>query len=257
MIVALPCYQLRSTRWYSYLSIARRQRARFADDHYPSIQLGREFAAFTDDTEESILGGTQHQGAIAGLHNSLNACRKNRALPWCVGNQLRMVIPRLGRALSLSPDLLVHPTLGNAHREALDVAVEGPRMLVIEIASPSTAKDRDLAEGSLRGKPAAYAAIGIPEYLVFDPTRVYIPTGLWARKLGADGQYHLWEPEANGRWHSDLGIAFQPDPHAPLLRVFDQAGVRVPTHEELYDHTTQLADRNAELEAELRRLRGE
>jgi len=92
---------------------------------------------------------------------------------------------------------------------------------VIEIAGPSTARARDLAEGTPRGKPAAYAALGIAEYLVFDPVGDYVPDRLWARKLGPDG-YEPWERAADGRWHSALGISFVPDD--AFLRVHDQDG---------------------------------
>lgn len=245
-------------------------------------RLGPAFATFTDDTEESVLGSSLHQGAIMVLHDGLEACGPERNLPWCVSNQLRMVIPRLGqRALSLSPDLLVHPTLGNAPRDALDIATEGPPTLVIEVASPSTARDRDLAEGAVRGKPAVYAALGIAEYLVFDPTGEYVPEGLWARHLGPDGQtYQPWEAAADQRWHSQLGISFQPQGF--LLRVYDQEGVLVATRPEqrsaltknardIAERDHQLAQRDhqlaqmqtdyerriAALEAALQRLQGE
>ncbi|HEY8600264.1 MAG TPA: Uma2 family endonuclease [Thermomicrobiales bacterium] len=247
--------------------------------HQPPTQprtLGPQFAELADDTEESILGSSLHQGAITTLHDGLDACGHGRGLPWFVGNQIRMVIPRVGRrAASLSPDICVHPTLGTGSRDSIIVAADGPPALVIEIASPSTAAGRDLAEDTPRAKPAAYAALGIPEYLVFDPVGEFVTTHLWARKLGPDG-YIPWEPEADGRWHSALGIAFTPQ--GSLLRVYDQDGQLVPTGPELRhqiaeqerrlaDRDRRLADRErriadrdrriAALEAELRRLRGE
>ncbi len=210
--------------------------------------LGPQFAALADDTEESILGSSLHQGAITVLHDSLDACGRGRGLPWFVGNQIRMLIPRVGsRLLTLSPDLLIHPTLSSGSRDSIIVAADGPPALVLEIASPSTARARDLAEGTPRGKPAAYAALGIAEYLVFDPVGDYIPARLWARRLGPDG-YEPWEPGDDGRWHSALGISFVPDD--AFLRVHDQDGQLVLTGPE-------LRERNRQLEAEVRRLRGE
>lgn len=213
-----------------------------------TIALGPQFAALADDTEESILGSSLHQGAITVLHDSLDACGRGRGLPWFVGNQIRMLIPRVGgRLLTLSPDLLIHPTLSSGSRDSIIVAADGPPALVLEIASPSTARARDLAADTLRGKPVAYAALGIAEYLVFDPVGDYVPARLWARKLGPDG-YEPWEPGDDGRWHSALGISFVPDD--AFLRVHDQDGQLVLTGPE-------LRERNHQLEAEVRRLRGE
>ncbi len=231
----------------------------------PSIQLGPAFAAFTDDTEESIVGSDYHQRTITLVYTSLAACGPERGLPWYIGNQLRMVIPREGGGtLSLSSDLLVHPNLRHLpNRDALHVATEGLPTLVIEVASPSTALTRDLQE-----KRDLYAHLGIAEYLVFDPAQRFIPDLLTAWKLPATGHhYQPWLPEADGRWHSTLGIAFAIA--EPFLRVYDQEGQLVLTRQEeaLQRHQAeatrqQLADqlaaerrRTAALEAELRRLR--
>ncbi len=46
-----------------------------------TIALGPQFAVLTDDTEESILGSSLHQGAITVLHDSLDACGRGRGLP--------------------------------------------------------------------------------------------------------------------------------------------------------------------------------
>lgn len=220
-----------------------------------TIALGPQFAALADDTEESILGSSLHQGAITVLHDSLDACGRGRGLPWFVGNQIRMLIPRVGgRIASLSPDLLIHPTLSSGSRDSIIVAADGPPALVIEIASPSTARPRDLAEGTPRGKPLAYAALGIAEYLVFDPVGDFVPDHLWARKLGPRG-YEPWQPEADGRWHSALGIAFVPDD--AFLRVHDQDGNLVLTGPELRERNRRQQGEIAALEAEVRRLRGE
>lgn len=228
---------------------------------YQTIALGPQFADLADDTEDSILGSSTHQGAITTLHDGLDACGHGRGLPWFVGNQIRMIVPRVGRrSASLSPDILVHPTLSNGSRDSIIVAADGPPALVIEIASPSTAVARDLNEATPSAKPAAYAALGIPEYLVFDPTGEFLPQHLWARKLGPHG-YVPWEPEADGRWHSALGISFLPQGF--LLRIYDQDGQLVPTGPELRVYNRRLTDLISEreqqiaaLEAELRRLRG-
>jgi Uma2 family endonuclease len=237
--------------------------------HQPII-LGPEFAALADDTEESILGSSAHQGAITTLDDGLNACGRERGLPWYVGNQTRIVIPRQGRRNAhLSPDILVHPTLGGGSRDSLFIAMDGPPALAIEILSPSTALERDLKEGSPEAKPAAYAALGIPEYIAFDPLSEFVTEQVWARRLGPSG-YEPWLPEADGRWHSQaLGVSFAPQGF--LLRVYDQEGQLVPLSSETRAENRRLralaaeaAAREAErerriaaLEAQLRELRGE
>lgn len=214
-----------------------------------TVVLGREFAALPDDTEETLVGSSLHQGAIATLYTSLTLCARRRGLPWFVGNQLVMVVRREGgRPYMPSPDILVHPTLGGGSRSSLILAADGPPALVIEVASPSTAAEQDLNLLSPAGKPGAYAAMGVREYLVFDPVGDIVADQVWARRAGPSG-FVPWLPEADGRWVSAaLGIAFRPQGF--LLRVHDQDGRLVPTADE-------LDDRVAQLEAELRRLRGE
>lgn len=136
----------------------------------------------------------------------------------------------------------------SASRSSLVLASDGPPALVIEVASPSTAVENDINLIAPNGKPAVYERIGVSEYLVFDPAGDILGVPVWARRAGTGG-FAPWEPEANGRWMSQaLGIAFEPQ--GMLLRVYDQDGRPVPS-------TDELADRVEELEAELRRLRGE
>src|SRR3954467_10165231 len=155
---------------------------------HQTLMLGPEFAGLTDDTEESILGSSLHQGAITTLDDGLNACAPQRGLPRFVGNQIRMLIPRQGhRILSLSPDILVHPTLGSGSRDSLTPAADGPPALAIEVASPSTALSRDLDQDAPDAKPATYAALGILEYIVFDPVGEFLTERVRARHLGPRG----------------------------------------------------------------------
>ncbi len=228
-----------------------------------NLQLGSAFAAFPDDTAQSFFGDARHQQAITILHTSLEHCGQGRGLPWLVGNQLRMIIPRFGQHhLVLAPDILIHPTLGGPLRETFYPAEVGAPALVIEIAHEATARARDIAEGTLLGKPAVYASLGIAEYLVFDPSGVSIPTLLWARKLGTDGRYYPWAAAHDGRWQSILGIAFQPQ--ESLLRVYDQDGQLVLTYHEQQQVQRQLVTqvreqhaRIAALETAIQRLQGQ
>ena len=226
------------------------------------VALGPEFDGLQDDTEETLVGSSLHQEAITALYTSLTLCGPRRGLPWFVGNQIKVVIHREGSQAPYmpSPDILVHPTLTSASRSSLVLAVDGPPALVIEVASPATAVERDVNLTSPTGKPRVYEATGVAEYLVFDPTGDLLGTQVWAQRAES-GRFVSWEPEPDGRWASAaLGIAFRP--RGLLLRVYDQDGRLVPLTGELTDlvaerdrQIAEQARRLAALEEELRRLR--
>jgi Uma2 family endonuclease len=223
---------------------------------YP-IALGPEFDLLLDDTEESLLGTTLHQQIIVTLVNGLSYFSAREHLSWLVGNQLTLLIPRRnGRGhYQPSPDGLVHPTLGADHQAgSLNVAAVDPPALTIEVTSPSTAREHDLDTLSPRAKPAVYARCGIPEYIVFDALGEVVPERMRAWRLGPAGLYVPWEPEADGRWHSALGISFAP--LNLLLRVWDSQGHLLPTHRELAEMLDARDREIAALREELRRLRG-
>lgn len=227
-----------------------------------TFALGSEFDTLPNDTEESLMGSSLHQAAIVALYTSLQQCGPDRGLPWFVGNQIKLIIPRQGRrSYQPSPDILVHPTLTSGSRESIHLTADGPPVLVIEVASPSTAEERDINLTSATGKPGVYAAIGVREYLVFDPSNDILGMPVWARRIGPGG-FVSWEPDGFGRWFSStLGISFEPQ--GTLLRVYDQDGEPVRFTKELAQLKTDLElrineqqQRLAELEAELRTLRG-
>jgi hypothetical protein len=115
------------------------------------------------------------------------------------------------------------------------------------------------------GERGVYEAIGVPEYLVCDLTGTLLPEHIRAWRLGSDGRYATWEPDCDGWWVSaHLGIGFAPK--GELLAVYDTHRRRVwpwlePDEEEeignLKSVVAEQKRRIAELEAELRRLRGE
>ena len=152
--------------------------------------------------------------------------------------------------------MLVHLTLGTVDLASLPLTQYGPPALVVEIASPGTAREHDLNTLAPGAKPAAYAQAGIPEYLVYDPTRPVLPERVRAWRLGAAGAYVSWEPAEDGRWHSGLGVSFALEAGGVLLRIYDPAGNLIATP---YELAAQLAEREARitaLEAKLRRLGG-
>ena len=216
--------------------------------------LSPKFDLFEDDSEETLVGSSSHQGAIVALVEGIGDSAAQRDLPWFVCNQLTLVLPRRGEypPAQPAPDICVHPTLMGAQRTALLVAIDGPPALIIEVTSPSTALRRDLNMNSGAGKPLLYEAIGVREYLVFDPHAEYLGAQVWARRLGPHG-YAPWPQSDDGRWHSQtLGISFAPQGF--LLRVFDHDGELVPLHQELRDENADLRGDNAALRAQLAAL---
>jgi Uma2 family endonuclease len=243
------------------------------------IALGPEFDTAPDDTEETLAGSSAHQDAIVAATTGLRLCARRRNLPWHVGNQLTVIVQRLsgGPHYQPAPDVLVHPTLGPALRQSLNVGIEGPPSLIIEVASPSTARERDLSSHPGRGKPALYATMGVEEYIVFDPYGEFLPTRVLAWQRTLSGVFIPWEPETNGHWLSRaLGVSFAPQSF--LLRIYGPDGELMPISEELDDQNQFLLSENRQLadivdeqaqqlaararqlaamEAEIRRLRGE
>jgi Uma2 family endonuclease len=101
-----------------------------------------------------------------------------------------------------SPDVMVitpRSRLENAKSYRID-ADNPPPMLVIEVLSPRTAQQGDLAV-----KPVIYGKLGIPEYLLVDPQGLFLETAIAMRKLQADGSWHDTLDE-DGGVSSDLGF---------------------------------------------------
>lgn len=229
--------------------------------------IGPELDWLLDDTEESLLGTSIHQTVIVDSDSVLNRHKRNQQLPWLIGNQLKLLIPRQnGGVYQPSPDILVHATLGDLRLSSLPVAQYGPPALAIEIASPATARSHDLDTLNPDAKPLAYAQAGIAEYLFYDPLEEFVPGRIRAWRLATPTTYEAWEAHDDGRWHSALGISFLPESGGILLRIYDGDGNRIPTNAEvdaqLRDERqhraaeqAEFAARIAELEAALRRQR--
>lgn len=199
-----------------------------------TIALGPELDWLPDDTEESLVGTSIHQAVIVILDTCLNYFRRRAGLPWFIGNQLKLIIPRQDdrEPYRPSPDIIVHANLPATELTSLSTQVYGPPALVIEVASPATARSHDLDTLNPEAKPSAYAQAGIPEYLVFDPTGEFISSQVRAWRALPNGTYAPWLPDPDsGHWHSALGISFAPQRFR--LRVYYLDGNLIPTMDEL------------------------
>ena len=213
-----------------------------------------------DDMEEDLVGTDWQQRAISSLYTSLSDIAQRAGLPCHDGNQLTLVAWKPdGTAWRPSPDIMVHPQGGPAPRKEMVARTDGAPALVVEVASESTwSYDADTAEG----KAAGYLALGVPEYLIFDPTGQFLggaPCRGWRL---VDGSAQEWRPTTDGRYVSALGLSMRPD--GDRLRVLDRAGKPMPYE---YEKTWELAERErlvaerermvAERDAEIARLSAE
>lgn len=118
-------------------------------------------------------------------------------------------------------------------------------------------------------KRRAYEAIGVPEYIVFDPTGGVLSVPLLGWRLES-GAYVAWRPDSDGWFHSaSLGVSFQAT--QPFLGVRDGDGSVIQLSREVRRQARRLqeeretlarrvashAQRIADLEAQLRRLQEE
>lgn len=216
------------------------------------------------DTEESIVGTEWHQEAAGAVADILREAAFRNDLAWGVCEEIALQGLRYedGGPYDPRPHVMVlAQPLPSGGLASVSVAEVGAPLLIIEVASRSTAAN-DRGE-----KRHAYAAIGVREYLVFDPDGGLLPTPLLAWRLAGAG-YVPWRPEPDGWWRSEaLGVGFRPRP--PHLEVRDRAGERIElSHEvrlrarQLERQSEELAGRLADearrriaLEEEIRRLR--
>ena len=100
-----------------------------------------------------------------------------------------------------------------------------------------------------------YEQLGVIEYLVFDPTRDYLPEPLLGFRLDSNHLYQAVEADADGGMTStQLGLRFVPE--GEMLRVIAANGQPILTHAERAEQQRQRADQQ-EQRAEQERQRAE
>lgn len=164
-----------------------------------------------DDTEESVVGTPFHQGTIGNVRLGINeaaaaATMPGQPAPWQANSQglILGLRRRDGSRYQVLPDVYVYRRPFGLDRGSLSLAQDGPPDLVIEMLSEATwESDVDLE----RGKAWSYADAGVAEYLIMDPGGAYLRGAQGRGWRLASGVYAPWEPDARGRWASDLGFS--------------------------------------------------
>lgn len=179
-----------------------------------------------DDTEESVVGTEWHQEAIGQLADMLRDAADRRGSPWGVCEQIELggLQRRDGTVYAPKPDVMVLPQPLAGHRARIHLNEAGTPLFVAEVASSSTVR------GDREGKREAYAGVGIPEYLIFDPADHMLdaPIEAWRLPDPAATAYVAWVPERDGWWYSrSLDLAFRPD--QLLIAVRDRDGALIET----------------------------
>jgi Uma2 family endonuclease len=184
------------------------------------------------DTEESVWASEWHQEAVGALADVLRGVAARRGASWGVCRQIALVGLQHedGTDYDPRPDVMVLARpLRSGSLSWIHLRDAGVPLFIAEVAGDST-KTNDQGD-----KRHAYAAIGVPEYLVFDPDGALLSAPLLGWRLEAAG-YPLgrvpWLPDAEGWWHCALlGVSFRPA--QPFIDVRDRDGTRVERSSEL------------------------
>lgn len=206
-------------------------------------------ATLLSDTEESVLGTEWHQDAISALADMLREVARRRGATWGVCSQIALLGLQHddGTPYDPHPDVMVLARpLPSGRRASISVDEAGAPLFVAELASQATVKN-DVGD-----KRFAYAAIGIPEYIVFDPDGEILSPPLRTWRLEA-GIYAPWQPEADGSWHSAaLDVTLQAT--QPFLGVRDRDGRQIELSHEVRERALRLEQQAQQLEQQLQEV---
>ncbi len=202
------------------------------------------------DTEESVVGTEWHQEAGSALAGMLREVARRRGERWGVCEEIALLglQHEAGTAYDPRPDVMVlAQPLPSGGLSSIRLEEAGTPLFVAEVASRSTV-------GNDRGdKRQAYAAIGVPEYVVYDPDGDLLPATLLAWRLEG-GVYVPWRAADDGWWHS-ASLELAVEATRPVLGVRDRDGRRIPAPSAVHEHAERLE--RARAEAERARLEAE
>ncbi len=211
-----------------------------------------------DDTEESVMGTDLHQLTIMNLRWGMNEVvtaltTPTRAAPWQVlGQTVVNGFERLdGSRYKTLPDVFVYGQPIDPRRGSVEISVDGPPLLIVEVLSEATyANDLNLHAS----KGYSYAKAGVREYLVIDPTGEILPRQARGWRL-QDGAYRPWNPDATGRWWSqeiEMALGFED----AMATVYTSDGGRQLRSGEVARELARKESELAELRGLVEELRG-
>ena len=147
----------------------------------------------------------------------------------------------------VAPDVLVAFGIGRKRRHTYKVWEEGKVPdFVMEFSSKTT------YQNDLTDKMALYAALGIPNYLLYDAEALYLPSPLMGFQL-VKGVYSPVPPDVDGGIHSDvLGLDFHvQEGHLAVYDPVSEQWLQTPAEQ----HAARAE--NAETRAENAEIRAE
>ncbi len=157
---------------------------------------------YPDTDGEPMAASDLHLEILIWLIQALRAYFSERPEVYVSGDILTYYVEGNPRAVC-APDVLVTFGIGQKMRHTYKVWEEGKVPdFVMEFSSKTT------YQNDLTDKMELYAALGIPNYLLYDAEALYLPSPLMGFQL-VKGVYVPMPPGADGGIHSDvLGLDF-------------------------------------------------
>lgn len=229
---------------------------------------------YEDEGQDEMGESSPHTTADQILSLGLKAHLRSQP-QYQVFSNLNVYYHPIDRWAYVSPDVMVViPTAPlPADLGSYRIGVHGPvPLLMVEILSRRSAQQQDLTN-----KPVLYAELGVAEYILVDGTGNFLPQRLLLRRLQEDGTWYD-EQDADGGVTSQLGfrVILEADNQPRVIDAAtekryvrpDEAQAALDAEAEARRQAEAARDAEAEarrqaqarlreLEAELKRLRGQ
>ncbi|MGB5055861.1 MAG: Uma2 family endonuclease [Nitrospirales bacterium] len=189
-----------------------------------------------------------HRELMMELISALQIHFQDQADIYASGNIL-MLYEEGNRNAHVSPDVLIALGVPQRKRENYKIWEEGKAPdLVIEVTSTST-RMRDVGF-----KKGLYEALGVREYLLFDPRKEYLKPRFQVYRLEGDLYVRVLTPESTGYVSESTGLEFRVVDDK-LRVLIAHGGPMLPTPSEHAARAEQEAARADALERELAALK--
>jgi len=204
---------------------------------------------YPDTDGEPMAASDLHLEILIWLLQTLKAHFAQQPDVYVSGDILTYYTEGNPRAV-IAPDVLVSFGIGQKQRHTYKVWEEGKVPdFVMEFSSKTT------YQNDLTDKMDIYAALGIPNYLLYDAEALYLPSPLIGFRL-VDKDYVPIRPDVDGGIHSDvLGLDFHiRERHLAVYDPVRQQWIQTPA-EQQEARAEQEAIARQKAEKEVKRLR--